>query len=299
MMNRVLLRRNIYCLYFMAITTTSAFVIPPPKRDMHTICSNKVPTFLEKRNKKLTSFRFKYDKTQLQMNFLQSFFFGDNNGGGSYFSKIDYEDLDHPGPELSQAAMKGQILTQSISKDSSSSSSSTVLEVATFAGGCFWGLELAFQRTPGVVYTIVGYTQGSETEPNYDQVSSGNTGHTEALCIYYDPNECTYQDMLDTFFQRVNPLTKNGQGNDFGRQYRTGVYYHTQEQEEIARKRFQKEQIKYQQQQQGQIIQTECKKAMPFWPAEKMHQQYLQKGGRFNNPQSASKGCTDEIKCYG
>ena len=283
-MNRVL-QKNVYWLF---LSVTASGFVTLPKRAMH-VWTNKAPRILEK-NKKISSF-FKYDcHSRLQMNFLQSFFFGDNNGGGSYFSKIDYDELDHPGPELSQVAMQGKILTHS--------NIDPTLEVATFAGGCFWGLELAFQRTHGVVHTIVGYTQGIETEPNYDQVSSGNTGHTEAVCIYYNPNECTYQDMLDTFFSRVNPLTKNGQGNDFGRQYRTGVYYHTLEQEQIARKRFQKEQLKYGGQPQ-QIIQTECKKAMPFWPAEKMHQQYLQNGGRFNNPQSAAKGCTDEIKCYG
>lgn len=92
----------------------------------------------------------------------------------------------------------------------------------------------------------------------------------------------------------MDPLTVNGQGYDKGRQYRTGVYYHTAEQEAAARERFVEEQEKY-----NRPIATECNPAIPFWPAEEYHQQYLSKGGRFNQPQSADKGCTDEIRCYG
>lgn len=121
------------------------------------------------------------------------------------------------------------------------------------------------------------------------------TGHTEAVIVLYDPKECSYETLLDTFFGRVDPLTVNGQGNDRGRQYRTGVYYHSKEQEEIAKARFGLEQKKYS----NRKIASECLQAMPFWPAEKYHQQYLEKGGRFNSPQSAAKGCTDTIRCYG
>jgi methionine-S-sulfoxide reductase len=97
------------------------------------------------------------------------------------------------------------------------------------------------------------------------------------------------------FFDRVDPLTINGQGYDRGRQYRTGVYYHSPGQEELARARFQLEQKKYEKQK----IATECGPAMPFWPSEEYHQQYLEKGGRSNAPQSAEKGCADTIRCYG
>ena len=120
------------------------------------------------------------------------------------------------------------------------------------------------------------------------------TGHTEAVIVLYDPKECTYQSLLDRFFSRVDPLTVNGQGNDRGRQYRTGVYYHSKEQEELAKTSFELEQQKYKRK-----IATECVSAKPFWPAEKYHQQYLEKGGRFNSPQSAEKGCEDTIRCYG
>ena len=112
----------------------------------------------------------------------------------------------------------------------------------------------------------------------------------------YDPTICSYRSLLDIFFNRVDPLTVNGQGSDRGRQYRTGIYYHCTYQENEVRERFVIEQEKYNKQQR---IVTECLPAKPFWPAEEYHQQYLEKGGRFNSPQSAEKGCTDTIRCYG
>lgn len=161
-------------------------------------------------------------------------------------------------------------------------------------GGCFWGIELALQRVQGVEYTAVGYTQGPEKFPSYNNVCAGATGHTEGLVVYYNPEECSYESLLDAFFGFVNPTTVKGQGNDFGEQYRTGVYYHTPEQEAIARQRFQQEQTKY-----TRPIATELKPGKPFWPAEKYHQQYLEKGGGYGAPQDASKGATDKIRCYG
>jgi peptide-methionine (S)-S-oxide reductase len=198
-----------------------------------------------------------------------TWFGGGGNGNGSTSNGsgrggIAYEALDHPGPELASAAKAGTVLVTS-PRDPN-------LAVATFAGGCFWGLELAYQRVPGVVYTAVGYTQGPELEPTYTQVCSGSTGHTEAVVVYYNPTECSYDALLDTFFGRVNPTTVNGQGNDFGTQYRTGVYYHSPDQEQAARARFTEVASKY-----NRPMATELKAAMPFWPAEKYHQQYLEK----------------------
>jgi len=100
--------------------------------------------------------------------------------------------------------------------------------------------------------------------------------------------------LLETFFARVNPTTVNGQGMDYGKQYRTGVYTHSEEQAAAAAKRFELEQHKY-----SKPIATELKRAKPFWPAEEYHQCYLEKGGRFGMPQNASKGATEEIRCYG
>lgn len=213
-------------------------------------------------------------------------FFGSLFGGGALESKIDYTALPFPGNELGGLATAGQVPAVSPQKPN--------LALATFAGGCFWGLELAYQRVPGVEYTAVGYAQGPEENPTYGQVCGGATGHTEAVIVYYDPKECSYESLLDTFFDRVDPTTVNGQGNDFGKQYRTGVYFHSAEQEAVARARFEEEQKKY-----ARPIASELKAATPFWPAEKYHQQYLEKGGRFGQPQDASKGATETIRCYG
>lgn len=208
-------------------------------------------------------------------------------GGGGFGAKIDYSSLPYPCPELAVVAEEGTVL-QEIEKGGKT------YKVASFAGGCFWGFELAYQRVPGVEYTAVGYQQGPEEQPTYDQVCAGATKHTEAVFVMYDPSVCSYESLLDTFFGRVDPLTVNGQGGDRGTQYRTGIYFHSSEQEKLAKERFAEEQKKY-----GRKIASECQTAMPFWPAEKYHQQYLEKGGRFNSPQSAEKGCDDTIRCYG
>jgi hypothetical protein len=91
------------------------------------------------------------------------------------------------------------------------------------AGGCFWGIELAYQRVPGVVKTTVGYTDGHLANPTYEEVCSGRTGHTEVVQCTYDPNETSYEKLLDLFFSRVDPTTLNRQGNDRGTQYRCGA----------------------------------------------------------------------------
>jgi peptide-methionine (S)-S-oxide reductase len=209
-------------------------------------------------------------------------FFG-GGGGGAQAATIPYENLDHPGPELAKFAEEGTVPAMS-PKDPN-------LALATFAGGCFWGLELAYMRVPGVVHTGVGYSQGpAEVKyPNYSQVCSGGTGHTEAVIVYYDPKETSYEKLLDVFFARVNPTTVNGQGNDRGTQYRTGVYTHSPEQATIANARFAEEQTKYK-----KPMASENLPATAFWPAEKYHQQYLEKGG-----QNANKEATDTIRCYG
>ena len=106
--------------------------------------------------------------------------------------------------------------------------------MATFAGGCFWGLELAFQRVPGVTTTSVGYTGGPDPAPTYETVCSGTTGHTEAVQVYYDPSACDFTDLLAVFFAKVDPTTLNRQGNDVGTQYRSGIYYHDEEQKAAA-----------------------------------------------------------------
>ena len=209
--------------------------------------------------------------------------FGGIFGGGAAEQKIVYELLKEPAKEMGEAALAGEV--PSVSKKGYS--------IATFAGGCFWGLELAYQRVPGVVDTAVGYCCGDDDQPTYGAVCSGSTGHTEAVQVYYDET-CKYEDLLDCFFQRVDPTTVNGQGNDRGTQYRTGVYTHTEEQMAAATERFEREKGNFR-----RPIASELLKAEVFWPAEDYHQHYLEKGGRFNSPQSAEKGATDTIRCYG
>lgn len=165
----------------------------------------------------------------------------------------------------------------------------TTLPLATMAGGCFWGVELAFQRQPGVVNTCVGYTQGQVDNPTYQQVCSGTTGHTEAVEMTYDPAKVSYDDLCKLLFSRIDPTAKNRQGNDVGTQYRSGVYYHSPEQKATA---------------EAWVAKTpncavEVLPAKTFWPAEEYHQQYLEKGGRQGRGQCAAKGCNDPIRCYG
>jgi|ERR1719391_159754 len=162
-------------------------------------------------------------------------------------------------------------------------------ETATFAAGCFWGVQLAFQRVPGVVHSMVGYTSGAMEHPNYQQVCTGTTGHTEAVQMLFNPDVVSYKELLTVLFDRMDPTTLNRQGNDRGTQYRSGIYYHTEQQKEIAQNFIKEIQPKYK-----DPIVVEVKEASKFWPAEDYHQKYLEKGS-----QKANKGCLDPIKCYG
>ncbi|KAE9010004.1 hypothetical protein PR003_g16919 [Phytophthora rubi] len=161
--------------------------------------------------------------------------------------------------------------------------------VATFAAGCFWGVQLAFDRVPGVLKTAVGYTQGSVDSPTYRQVCSGRTNHAEAIKIVYDESQVSYDDLLSKFWAIHDPTTLNRQKNDKGTQYRSGIYYHSEEQRKAAlasKEEHQKTLTK--------PIVTEVVEAKQFWDAEDNHQKYLQKGG-----QCADKDCDIPIRCYG
>jgi len=163
------------------------------------------------------------------------------------------------------------------------------LPLATFAAGCFWGVELRFQRIPGVEKTAVGYIQGDMENPTYEMICTGMTNHTEAVQMTYDPTVVSFAELCDVFYGGHNPKQLNAQGNDVGTQYRSGIYYHDEEQKKVAEEK--KAEVA------GAV--TEIEAAAKFWPAETYHQQYLQKGGRFGSGQSAAKGCTDKIRCYG
>mmetsp|Transcript_21540 Transcript_21540/g.41880 ORF Transcript_21540/g.41880 Transcript_21540/m.41880 type:complete len:211 (+) Transcript_21540:110-742(+) len=165
--------------------------------------------------------------------------------------------------------------------------------IATFGGGCFWGVELLYQRVPGVIGTAVGYSQGKSEHPAYEAVCSGTTGHTEVVQLTYDPKVVSMKALTELLFSKINPKLKNQVGNDKGTQYRHGVYYHTEEQKAEAQEVFDKVREK-----EGEIH-TELEAAGVFYPAEGYHQQYLERGGRGGNGQSANKGCKDPIRCYG
>ncbi|TFJ82662.1 hypothetical protein NSK_006086 [Nannochloropsis salina CCMP1776] len=198
---------------------------------------------------------------------------------------IDYSTLTGmEAKEAAELALKGVV--QDKSKDG--------YEIATFAGGCFWGLELAYQRVVGVIDTSVGYTQGKDEKPTYDYVCSGMSGHTEAVQVFFDPKEVSYEYLCKLLLTRINPTLKNQVGNDRGTQYRHGIYYHNEGQEKVAKKVLEEAQAQF-----SKPIVTECLPATVYWPAEEYHQKYLEKGGRFSAGQSAAKGCTDPIRCYG
>lgn len=167
---------------------------------------------------------------------------------------------------------------------------SSKYEVATFGLGCFWGGELAYQRLPGVVSTAVGYTQGEKVNPSYEEVCTGTTGHTEAIQVVYDPNVASYRSLLHLAFNRLGDdiYKQNQVGNDRGSQYRSGVYYHDEEQRKVAEELLESYAVA------DKEVFTEVKAAKMFYTAEEYHQQYLLKGG-----QSAKKGASESIRCYG
>ncbi|HON94865.1 MAG TPA: peptide-methionine (S)-S-oxide reductase MsrA, partial [Deltaproteobacteria bacterium] len=107
-------------------------------------------------------------------------------------------------------------------------------EVATFAGGCFWCVESAFEGVPGVISVVSGYTGGTTEDPTYEDVSSGSTGHAEAVQVTYDPKRVTYSRLLDVFWRQIDPTDGGGQFVDRGSQYRTGIFYHTDGQRRLA-----------------------------------------------------------------
>jgi peptide-methionine (S)-S-oxide reductase len=147
---------------------------------------------------------------------------------------------------------------------------------ATFAAGCFWGVEATFRRIPGVIATTVGYTGGTMPDPTYKDVCSDRTGHAEAIEITFDPAVVSYEKLLDVFFGTHDPTTLNRQGPDIGSQYRSAIFFHDGAQETAAR------QMKERLQQSGRFrrpIVTEIVPAATFYRAEDYHQRYLEKRG--------------------
>ncbi len=147
-------------------------------------------------------------------------------------------------------------------------------EQVTFAAGCFWGVEATFSNAKGVRETLVGYTGGTLAFPSYEQVCSGRTGHAEAVLITYAPEEITFDQLLDVFWNCHNPTQRDAQGPDIGTQYRSEIFFHTRQQEEEARASLQKEQNS---DRHRCDIATRITQASEFFPAEEYHQNYFAK----------------------
>lgn len=148
------------------------------------------------------------------------------------------------------------------------------MEKATFAAGCFWGVEATFRALPGVTATRVGYLGGQTENPTYKQVCTDRTGHAEAVEVTFDPAHISYGKLLNTFWENHDPTTLNRQGPDWGSQYRSAIFYHSPEQEAEA-----KASVAEAQKSQKRPIVTQIVPAPKFFEAEDYHQQYLQKRG--------------------
>ncbi len=147
-------------------------------------------------------------------------------------------------------------------------------KTATFGGGCFWCMVKPFDRYPGVVEVVSGYTGGHTKDPTYEEVCSGKTGHLEAVQITYDPNKISYQQLLDIFWRQIDPTDAGGQFHDRGEQYTTAIFYHDEEQKESAEGSKQKiaDSRKY-----NKPIATRIIKASEFFKAEEYHQDYYKR----------------------
>ena len=151
------------------------------------------------------------------------------------------------------------------------------MQRATFAAGCFWGVEETFRQAKGVHSTRVGYSGGTLPHPTYQDVCTDRTGHAEAVEVEFDPAEVSYRDLLRVFWEMHDPTTLNRQGPDTGSQYRSAIFFHTPEQEAVARAS--KEELERSGRQRRPIV-TEILPAAEFWPAEEYHQCYLAKRGQ-------------------
>jgi peptide-methionine (S)-S-oxide reductase len=179
-----------------------------------------------------------------------------------------YADESKPAPGESASAVEGAQQKASAKK---------TLEKATFGNGCFWCTEAVFEELTGVEAAVSGYSGGRVPNPSYEQVCTGQTGHAEVIQITYDPAKITYPELLEVFWKTHDPTTLNRQGPDVGTQYRSAVFYHSDEQRQQA------EQFKEKLDESGEFnapIVTEITKFEKFYPAEDYHQQYYELNGR-------------------
>jgi len=151
------------------------------------------------------------------------------------------------------------------------------MQKAIFGAGCFWGVEASFQKIKGVTSTIVGFMGGKIKNPTYEQVCTDKTGHAEVVQIIYDPLIISYEKLLEIFWSIHDPTQLNRQGIDIGTQYRSVIFYHSEEQKQIAEKSKQKQLLRHKKE-----ITTEIIPAKEFYPAEEYHQKYLEKNRLFS-----------------
>jgi peptide-methionine (S)-S-oxide reductase len=149
------------------------------------------------------------------------------------------------------------------------------IETATFAAGCFWGIEEAFRKVDGVVDVSVGYTGGTAENPTYEQVCTGTTGHAEAVQVVFDPSKITYEELLSAFWKVHDPTQLNRQGPDVGTQYRSAIFTHNDNQKVTAERSKEEEEGRI-----GKTIVTIIEPFNTYFPAEEYHQQYIQKRRR-------------------
>jgi peptide-methionine (S)-S-oxide reductase len=177
---------------------------------------------------------------------------------------------------LAVLAAAGPQTEPSPSTQPTTQESAMATETATFAAGCFWGVQSTFEKVPGVISTRVGYTGGQTSNPTYRDVCTDTTGHAEAIEIVFDPSKVSYQTLLNIFFENHDPTTLDSQGPDFGNQYRSAIFYHSPEQEKLA------EAEKDRRDESGEYVGPIVTLIVPagtFWPAEDYHQFYYDKQG--------------------
>jgi peptide-methionine (S)-S-oxide reductase len=175
---------------------------------------------------------------------------------------------------LAAAALVGAMSGPAVAQTVKPVAEKPVTARATFAGGCFWCVEEAFDKVPGVVATTSGYLGGHTKNPTYEQVSGGRTGHAEVVQVEYDPKRVGYEKLIEAFWRNVDPTQKDAQFCDHGSQYRSGIFYHDAEQRRLAEAS--KAALAKNKPFKGEIV-TEITKASEFYAAEGYHQDYYQK----------------------
>jgi peptide-methionine (S)-S-oxide reductase len=172
-----------------------------------------------------------------------------------------------------KTVLAGLVLAMSLSSQSAAAVMSNT-EVAIFAGGCFWCMEPPFDKLDGVISTTSGYTGGTKPNPTYEQVSSGGTGHAEAVKVVYDPQKISYEKLLEVFWRNIDPTTRNRQFCDTGSQYRSAIFYLDENQKRLAEAS--RKELEAGKPFKLSIV-TEITQAGPFYPAEEYHQDYYRK----------------------